>query len=262
MILLIALPIVFSCTPKKEGADISTEQVKVVEYGNPPADGFDIEGSDPQAIVIADRVMQAMGGRKAWDDTRYLSWNFFGSRKLIWDKWEGRVRIDYLKEDLKIVVDIQNLKGTVLKEGKMISNSDSLVKYLTKGRNAWINDSYWLVMPFKLKDTGVTLSYLREDTTQNGTSSYVLELTFKDVGVTPENYYEIWVDTESNLVSQWAFFETHGAFEPRFVNPWGGYQLYGNIKLSGDRGELKLTDIEVLESVPEDTFKLIEKNNL
>ena len=43
---------------------------------NAPAEGFDLESSDPLAIVIADRVMHAMGGRRAWDQTRYLSWNF------------------------------------------------------------------------------------------------------------------------------------------------------------------------------------------
>ncbi|MEJ2086172.1 MAG: hypothetical protein P8Y44_10915, partial [Acidobacteriota bacterium] len=48
---------------------------------NPPAPGFNAEASDDEAIVIADQVMEALGGRKAWDDTRYLTWNFFGRRR-------------------------------------------------------------------------------------------------------------------------------------------------------------------------------------
>src|SRR2546421_138000 len=56
---------------------------------NPPAPGFDRAGSDPRAVAIADRTMRAMGGRRAWDQTRYISWRFFGKRLHVWDKWTG-----------------------------------------------------------------------------------------------------------------------------------------------------------------------------
>jgi hypothetical protein len=47
------------------------------KIANPAAEGFNESGSDAKAMAIADEVMQAMGGRKAWDKTRYLSWKFF-----------------------------------------------------------------------------------------------------------------------------------------------------------------------------------------
>jgi hypothetical protein len=53
---------------------------------NPAAEGFNESASDAKAIAIADEVMQAMGGRKAWDKTRYLSWKFFSFRQLTWDR--------------------------------------------------------------------------------------------------------------------------------------------------------------------------------
>ena len=46
---------------------------------NPPAKGFNAAGSDAKAVAIADQVMEAMGGRKAWDATRYITWNFLGA---------------------------------------------------------------------------------------------------------------------------------------------------------------------------------------
>ncbi len=52
---------------------------------NPPAPGFDEAGSDPKAVDLADVVMKAMGGRKAWDNTHLITWNFFGTRRLVWD---------------------------------------------------------------------------------------------------------------------------------------------------------------------------------
>ncbi|MHC4769928.1 MAG: hypothetical protein ACYTEI_14630, partial [Planctomycetota bacterium] len=61
---------------------------------NPPAPGFDAEGSDPEAIWIADAVMARMGGRRAWDRTRYVTWSFFDRRRHVWDKHAGRVRVE------------------------------------------------------------------------------------------------------------------------------------------------------------------------
>ena len=61
---------------------------------DPEAPGFDEAGSDRVAIVVADAVMKAMGGRHAWDRTRYLTWDFFGHRRHLWDKHAGRVRIE------------------------------------------------------------------------------------------------------------------------------------------------------------------------
>ena len=44
----------------------------MAQSANPHAEGFDLEGSDAKAIEIADAVMEKMGGRENWDNTRYL----------------------------------------------------------------------------------------------------------------------------------------------------------------------------------------------
>lgn len=213
-------------------------------------------GSDPKAVQIAQEVMKAMGGEQAWISTRYLSWNFFGSRTLLWDKWTGEVRIDWLKKDLKVMVNVLSGKGKVQLNGVSQSHPDSLSKYLQLGQEVWINDSYWLVMPFKLLDPGVTLKYLGKGKTESGQSSDIIQLTFEKVGVTPENKYHIWVDTETSLVTQWAYFEKNTDNSPKFTNPWIDYKWYGNILLSGDRGRAgrSLYPIEVPDSVPKGIF--------
>ena len=225
---------------------------------NPPMEDFNLAGSDPEAIQLADSVMAAQGGRESWDDTRYIAWNFFGNRKLLWDKATGNVRVEYLKDDRTVLVNVNTGEGKVYKDGAELTQPDSVAKYLQQGKEAWINDSYWLVMPFKLKDSGVTLKYLGEDPTQAGQPADVLQLTFEGVGVTPQNKYKVWVDKETKLVSQWAHFRNASDPEPAFVMPWQDYQTYGGIKLSGDRGQSKLTDIKVLEEVPEAAFTSFE----
>jgi hypothetical protein len=226
------------------------------QNGNPPAPGFNEAGSDEKAIEIADQVMEAMGGRKAWDHTRCIEWDFFGARKLIWDKKIGMVHINYHNEDQQTVINIHTREGQVRKNGALITQPDSLSKYLDRAYRTWINDSYWLVMPYKLKDSGVTLKYLGEETTRTGDPADKLQLTFEEVGVTPQNKYEVWVDQKSHLVTQWAYFRENLMEEPNFITPWTDYEKYGEILLSSGRGDRQLTDIAVLSKIPEGAFTL------
>lgn len=224
---------------------------------NPAAPGFNAQGSDPAAIALADEVMAAMGGRKAWDETRYLHWNFFGRRSLLWDKYTGDVRITFLPDSNAIVLNINSpAKGAALMGGQLVSSTDSLQALLQQGKSIWINDAYWLAMPFKLKDSGVTLKHLGTDTTQAGAPAQKLQLTFEKVGDTPQNKYEVWVSDTSKRVVQWAYFATAEDPAPAFITPWSGYEQQGSIFLSGGRGERSLTEIKVLEEVPQAAFQL------
>jgi hypothetical protein len=230
---------------------------------NPPAQGFDLTGSDPKAVQLADEVMAAMGGRKAWDNTQLIAWNFFGNRKLVWDKWNGMVRVDNLRDDQTVLLNINTDKGRVFRGGRELTEPDSIAKYVKAGKAAWINDSYWLVMPFKLKDSGVTLKYLGDTTaTKDGKPADLIQMTFKGVGVTPDNKYHVWVDKQSHLVTQWAHFSKYTDPTPRFTLPWGDYQKHGAILLSGERGDRDLTDIMVFTGLPGEVFNDFTRTDL
>ncbi len=224
------------------------------DYGNPPAEGFNIEGSDVKAIAIADSVMQTMGGRKAWDEARFFEWNFFGARKHWWDKHTGDVRIESLRNDFKTCMNINTMEGQVFVDGMLQEHPDSLKKYLQLGKEMWINDAYWLVMPFKLKDSGVTLIYAGEDTLQTGQPAEVLELTFENVGVTPENKYQVFVNKETNLVEQWAYYNQNTDSLPRFITPWVNYQEMNGLMISGDRGVRQITEIALPDNIDRKLF--------
>lgn len=221
---------------------------------NIAAEGFNFNASDAKAIGIADEVMEAMGGRKAWDDTRYLVWNFFGSRKHHWDKKTGNIRIDSPKDNYTLLMNIHSLKGKLKKDGEIVSHPDSLSKYMEMGKSAWINDAYWLVMPFKLKDSGVTLKYKGEGKTEKGEASDILELTFSGVGVTPDNKYDVYVDKSTRLVNQWVFYAKYEDTEPRFTTAWDDYKQYGAILLSGGRSKYQLTEIGAPEDLDAAVF--------
>lgn len=230
-------------------------QNEIPTEANPPADGFNLEASDEKAIAIADEVMEAMGGRKAWDDARFFTWTFFDFRKLIWDKKTGDVRIESFPDSSTYLLNINTLEGKFQTKGIEITQPDSLLPHLERGKSIWINDSYWLVMPFKLKDSGVTLKYVEEGKTEEGKNADVLSLTFEKVGDTPENKYHVFVDQDSRLVTQWSFFRNAEQDTVNFTTPWADYQKYGNLLLSGNRGKRGLTEIEVNEAMEETVFK-------
>ena len=240
---LIILLLLISCSEPQTHA---IEQENAVPSDvNPAAPGFNKAGSDSLAIDIADKVMIAMGGRQIWEEIETLDWTFFGRRKLHWNKQTGDVDILMMKDSTEIHVNLNDMQGQVmLKENPSLS-ADSIATWMEYGRSIWINDSYWLIMPFKLKDSGVTLKYLRKEFLNNQVESHVLELTFQDIGDTPENKYEVFVDVNSHLVNQWSFFNNYTDTIPAFTIPWTDYQNYEGIQLSSHRGDNALTGIAV-----------------
>lgn len=252
VLLLIVILFLGSCQNSTESTKNSTSS-----EGYPPAEGFNVEQSDAKAILIADQVMEAQGGYKNWQNTKYIQWTFFGKRILLWDKQTGDVRIE-MSEDLQntIILNIHTGKGKAEKNGVEVTDTTELQTLLNRGKSVWINDSYWLVMPYKLKDSGVSLKYLGEDKVDESIVD-VLQLTFENIGDTPQNKYHVYVDQESHLVSRWAFFPKFDDDEARLITPWADYKQYGNILLSGNRGDLALSDIAVLEEVSSETFEVL-----
>lgn len=231
------------------------ETTKTLAEQNPAAEGFNFNDSDPAAIQLADSIMQAMGGRENWDKTRFISWKFFGRRDLIWDKQTGNVRIESQPDSTIYLVNEKTGVGRVRIKGTEITEPDSLKKLLDKAKAIWINDSYWLVMPFKIKDSGVTIKYMGEDTL-SGNRYNSLVLTFNGVGVTPQNMYKLYVDKHEKLVRYWAYYPNVMENDKMgFTRPWDNYKNFGGVLLSADRSDGGgPTNLKVDESLPETLF--------
>jgi hypothetical protein len=212
---------------------------------NPPAPGFDLAGSDPHAVALADEVMRALGGRAAWDDVRVLRFNFFGRRRHVWDKWTGDVRVE--EGDRVVLMNVDTGRGRAFEKGVEVADAAALAAALDRAKKQWVNDTYWLVMPFKLKDTGVTLRYGGQAELAAGRVADVLVLTFAGVGFTPQNKYEVLVDRDTKLVAEWRWFERATDPTPKLVTPWAGWRDCDGILLAGDRGPgRELTEITAL----------------
>lgn len=244
LIFLLALALIIS----------SCETRKSTSIGNPPMEGFDLAHSDPAAIELADSIMLAMGGRENWDNTRFISWNAFGRRNWVWDKKMNRIRIENLKDSIIYLASINSDEVRVQVKGQELKEPDSLKKMLKKAKSMYFNDMYWLAMPYKLKDSGVTLKYLGEDTLK-GNRYNVLQLMFQEVGDTPENKYKLYVDVKEKLVRYWSYYKDSRQDTANFTLPWDNYQKYGNILLSGDRtGGRGPKNVKVDEMLPDKLF--------
>src|SRR5262245_25883368 len=142
------------------------------------------ENPSPQAV--ADKVMKALGGKEAWDKTHYIHFTFAGRRTHWWDKWTGRYRVEGQNKEGKKYVVLENIntkEGTAYLDGQK-AEGDQAKQLLEAAYGAWVNDTYWLLMPYKMKDPGVNLSYAGQETI-DGKTYDKLALSFEHVGLTP-----------------------------------------------------------------------------
>lgn len=246
---LLAATALLMCAPTAIAQKAASKKA-TISY--PAGPGFNQTGSDARAIAIADSVMLAMGGYDNWQKTRFLAWEFFGDQYQVWDKHTGDFH--WQKGDLSANYNLNSRTGKAYKAGQDISTTEEGQKLLANMYPVWANNSWWLVMPFKLKDSGVTLKHKGPAKTMQGNPAQVLELTFNNVGVTPDNRYEVLVNPKTQLIEEWAFYRKAADTAPAFRRQWTDYQRYGEIMLSSNRSDGKdgrgLLHVTALPTVP------------
>ena len=168
--------------------------------------------SDPKAVAVADRVMKALGGKKRWDDLVGLRWSFGASvndtvrntRRHAWNKRTGWHRVEgktRAGQSFCFIHQVGTDKGMAWMDGVAIEG-DSLQKLLKRAQSLWTNDTYWMLMPYKLRDPGVTLKYEGE-TNEGGATYDKIALSFDSVGETPGDHYWVFVNRAGNRVERW-----------------------------------------------------------
>jgi hypothetical protein len=220
-------------------AFLALSALVVVVLASPRVAGAE---SDPAALALADRVMTALGGQAAWDRTGYIAFDFVVSRRdtvvsrrsLAWDKASGRIHLaltDAKGRQFAVWTDLAHEDGVVLVDGAP-ADSATHAQWLARAHAIWINDTYWLLMPFKLRDPGVTLTALGADSTGRG---QVIELAFAGVGLTPGDRYRVHVDDASGWITGWEMLlqgSKDGRWKPVL---WTGWRPFGELILADVR---------------------------
>ncbi len=201
------------------------------------------ETRDPAAVTVAKRTLDAMGGEKAFGAVRTLTYDFVVDRDgkevaryhHVWDRWDGRYRVEGKNREGKPFLTIFNVQqhgaGRAWLDGKELSGDD-LKKALERGYARFINDSYWLLMPSKMMDPGVSLASEGEQT-RDGKTYDVVRLTFADgIGLTPKDTYWAYVSKESGLMERWEMVLTGEQSKDRSGYDWTEWKDVGGIRLA------------------------------
>lgn len=259
--IFLAAPVILFAAGCQKASDESTSDLGQKK--------FDPSKSDPKAIRIAEEIEVALGGRENYEAIKYLSFHFVVMADTMkvsdwrhdWDRRNNNYRVEGMTRDGDHLLTIFNLDtrdGAAFKNGQK-TDGEEKISLLKSAYGRYINDTYWLLMPFKLKDPGAVLKY---DGIQkiNDVTYDVLRLSFADsVGLTPRNIYRIFVDQPTRLVHRWEYFEKEGV-EP---SPawWEKWRMHGGIKLAEERvfenanRKLLFTEIIVSREVNEEIFE-------
>lgn len=222
------------------------------------------------AAALASQVLEALGGREAWQQTRYLRFDFAverGGQEVVrrahtWDKWTGRYRLkgrDREGHAFDVAMNLGTRAGRVLVDGQELGG-DALKARLEGAYATWVNDTYWLLMPYKLDDPGVTLA-LDGQASRAGQTWDKLLLTFDGVGLTPKDKYWAFVNRDTHLVERWEFV-LGGERKPPTAFEWTGWTRYGRILLAPERRDpqsgtrIHFPALEVPSHLPDDAFAL------
>lgn len=109
----------------------------------------------------------------------------------------------------------------------------------------WVNDSYWLLAPLKLKDRGVHLSEEGRKTI-DGVEREVLRLSFSQVGLTPNDQYRLYIDPATKLLASWDYMPEPGQ---TVHGTWENYQKSGGLTLATEHkmegAEIRILNLKV-----------------
>jgi hypothetical protein len=109
----------------------------------------------------------------------------------------------------------------------------------------WVNDSYWLLAPLKIRDKGVKVE-AGGPKDMGGTSMETLNLSFDSVGLTPKDRYVFYIDPQTKLPKAWDYIPEDGK---GMQATWEKFQNFGGLMLATEHNfngkSIKLTEIKV-----------------
>lgn len=221
---------------------------------------------DPKAVSVAESMISAMGGQSGWEKARFLRFDFTvvrDGKKLAsfshwWDRFDGRYRVegdDPKSGPWKAYFNVGTRQGDYFVNGTR-AEGDVKTKGLENAYGRFINDTYWLLAPWKVFDPGVNLEFVGEVRTAAGQDCDEIKLSFDNVGLTPRDIYWMDIDRSTHLLDQWKYV-LNGGNDPPTVVAWKEWRRFGPIELSiskpmaGKPVEIRFENVSVSET-PDD----------
>lgn len=188
-------------------------------------------------------MWKAMGGDN-WSKVKEIDFNFVVEQ-------DGKALFT-AQHKWNVAAGTDNVKWTD-KEGKAHDVTANLTKPATEGHEKtayarWVNDSYWLLAPLKLKDKGVKVE-AGGPKDLNGASVETINLSFDNVGLTPTDKYVMYIDPQTKMPKAWDYIPATGN---GMQATWEKFQDFNGLKLATEHNfngkTIKLTEIKVTTS--------------
>ena len=228
-------------------------------------------GQDPKAVEIGKAMIAAMGGESGWEKARLIRFDFTvvrdgkkaASFSHWWDRYDGRYRVEGVGRDgapWKAYFNVNTREGEYFINGVRAAG-ESKSKGLEDAYGRFINDTYWLLAPWKIFDPGVHLDYAGVVTDADGRECDEIKLSFENVGLTPKDVYWLDVDRATHRMTQWKFVLNGGTDAPS-VFAWKEWSRFGPIELSTSKPsrakpvEIRFENVSVSERPDDAAFKI------
>ena len=189
------------------------------------------QANTQQELTIAEKIAR-QHGIDNWSDVNSIQFSFnvdrgvsHTPRSFVWNVKTGEV-------------ETTGSGGTVNYNRNEINDSTALAvdRY-------FINDSYWLLAPFKLvwdENKRIIESDSKEKAPISGKDMGKLTVTYGDSGgYTPGDAYDFYFD-DSYTIREWVY-RRGGQQEPSMITTWEDYQEIGGLKLSMMRNDITET---------------------
>nr|WP_299339154.1 hypothetical protein [Allomuricauda sp.] len=147
--------------------------------------------SGPEADMLAKKMLTALN-HQSYEQTRYLEWSFQnGANQYKWDKELGKAILKW--DDYRVNLDLMNPEKSKAYQNDQLLSAEEGKGLVEKALKNFNNDSFWLVAPYKVFDSGTKRSVVElEDGTQ------ALLITYTSGGSTPGDSY-LWLLDESGF---------------------------------------------------------------
>ncbi|MEO1254396.1 MAG: hypothetical protein AAFY41_05860, partial [Bacteroidota bacterium] len=139
-----------------------------------------------EAEELADEMLDALN-KEAFDTLSIISFTFPGDHSYVWDLAGNSVTVSW--DENEVYLDLERPK-------------DELSSLEYQAYEYFINDSFWLIAPFKIRDTGVVRSIVEVEDGRG------LLVTYTMGGVTPGDSY-LWIIDEKGFPKAWKLWTTN-----------------------------------------------------
>lgn len=146
-----------------------------------------------KADQLANKMLDALN-HDAYDATNYIEWTFRGKNHYKWYKSDKRCEVSW--KHFKVVLDLKSTHKSKVYVANQLYEGIEKQKYIDKALAYFSNDSFWLVAPYKVFDSGTERRLVNTEDHKEA-----LLITYTSGGITPGDSYLWHLDSNGKPIA-------------------------------------------------------------